>query len=180
MKGIIISIIVIFGSVACNNLSVKNGALDSTIEKMRGESKITTILGTYAWDVETNTQGSSPKSDFWLEWMTASKGSLVAQNGTTVEVVKRDFDSIDKKVLQSYPAFRDGRIDNDRLKVGTVAFFKTSEGHYGELKIIGFKALHDFDFKEAQAHLDPSWKRFVLAKPNRKKYHLVVKYRLYR
>ena len=58
--------------------------------------------------------------------------------------------------------------------------FKTGEGHYGKLRIKGYRALHDFDFKEAREHLSDSWKTFVLRKQNTQKYHLVVEYKLYK
>ena len=139
----------------------------------------TVILGTYGWDVESNRLISTPKSDFWYQRADKTHGSLNAQNGTTIEVVKESYASIDKASIMRRPALRDGRISNVDLKAGTVAIFKTTEGHYGKLKIKGFKALHDFNFKEAREYLDSSWQSFVLKKPDTKRYHLVVEYTLY-
>jgi hypothetical protein len=144
------------------------------------EDKTAVILGTYNWDVETNTLGSNPKSDFWYRRSDAKHGSLVVSNGAMIEMVSKPYEKIDKEFITSMPLLRDGSIDSSNLKVGTVAVFQTAEGHYGKLKIIGFKALHDFNFKEAQKYLDKEWREFVLRKPDTKKYHLVVKYKLYK
>ncbi len=138
------------------------------------------ILGTYNWDVESASLDSGSKSDFWYQRVDETHGNLIAQNGTTLEIVHLPYEQIDKKSILQLPALRDGRINSFDLKPGTVAVFKTVEGNYGKLKIKGFKSLHDFDFKEAQKYLDESWKHFVLKKPNTKKYHLVVEYKLYK
>jgi hypothetical protein len=160
--------------VGCNNTQPQ------VVDAKPTQDKTVVILGTYNWDVETNSLKSDSNSDFWYQRVNATQGNLIAQNGTMVEVVNKPYNKIDKQYIASLPALRDGRIDSHALKVGTVAIFKTAEGHYGKLKIKGFKSLHDFNFPEANRYLDDSWKSFVLRKPNTKKYHLVLEYKLYR
>ena len=176
MKQIIISLAVFIFMVGCteNNVVQPNSAGQSQPGKM------VTILGTYAWDIENGQLETSQKSDFWYQRVDDTHGNLIARNGTTIEIVKKSYTQIDKNYMKQFPVFRDGRISNSDLKVGTVAVFKTAEGHYGKLKIKGFRALHDFDFPEAQQYLDQSWRNFVLGKPNTKKYHLMIEYQLYR
>ncbi len=177
MIKIVMSIWVVLGLTGCNkDVAVK----DNVVQKAPTTYSTTVILGTYSWDVETDTLGSTPKSDFWWQRVDGKTGNLVAKNGTTVEVVSKDFDSIDENYIKQFPALRDGRISNSEIKPGTVAMFRTGEGHYGKLRIKGYRALHDFDFKEAREHLSDSWKTFVLRKPNTQKYHLVVEYKLYK
>ncbi|WP_296823747.1 hypothetical protein [Sulfurovum sp.] len=161
-------------------MPVKSEALGSSVEKTESKTKTTTILGTYSWDVETDTLGSTSKSDFWWERIDTTKGNLVAQNGTTVEVTAKDFASIDKKYIQQFPVLRYGRINYSDIKPGTVVMFKTGEGHYGKLRIKGYRALHDFDFKEAREYLEASWKNFVMHKQDIKSYHLIVEYTLFK
>lgn len=141
----------------------------------------TTLLGTYTWDVESNKQGDShSRVDFWYQRKDANSGALVSKNGTTIEVVDLEYSAITKNDITSRPMLRDGRISSSNLKVGTVAIFKTSEGNFGKLRIVGFKALHDFDFKEARENTSQSTKKYLLSKPNNRKYHLVVEYQLFR
>jgi len=142
--------------------------------------KTVTILGTYGWDVESGALKSDAKSDFWYQRVDETHGNLIAQNGTTIELVKIPYAQIDKNTMKQFPVFRDGRISSSDLRAGTVAVFKTGEGHYGKLRIKGFRALHDFNFPEARQYMDQSWKNYVLNKPDNKKYHVVVEYQLYR
>lgn len=181
MKNAIAGLLLVLGLIGCNkNLPMKNTETGNTIVPLRQKVKTVTILGTYAWDAETNRQGGTGgDSDFFWERVDNTKGSLVAKNGTTVEVVPKSFAAIDKRYIKSLPALRDGRIGYKDIRPGTVAVFKTGDGHYGKLRIKGYRALHDFGFKEAREYLSPSWKKFVLAKPNSKNYHLVVEYVLY-
>jgi len=172
MKNIVLGVLLTLGVVGCN----KNDPAASVGKTYAS----TVILGTYSWDVETDTLGTNRQSDFWWERVDAKTGNLVAQNGATVEVVNDNFDSINKNYIAQLPALRDGRISHNHIIPGTVALFKTAEGHYGKLRIKGYRALHDFDFKEAKEHMDATFREHVLRKPNNQKYHLVVEYELYK
>jgi len=143
-------------------------------------SKYVTLLGTYTWDVESGKLGGSDSNvDFWLEKIDAVTTNLMPRNGTTVEVTKKSFASLDKAYLQQFPIFRDGRVSNSDIKIGTVVMFKTAEGTYGKLRIVGFKSSHDFNFKEAKEYLSDSYKKYSMGKPLNKKYNLVVEYVLF-
>ena len=147
------------------------------IKNSSSKSKTITLLGTYTWDVESGTLGGSDSNvDFWWERVDAKTGHLIPRNGTTVEITKKSFASLDKAYMKTFPIFRDGRVSSSDIKVGTVVMFKTAEGNYGKLRIKGFRSIHDFSFKEAREHINDSWKKMVLKKPNNRKYHLVVEY----
>jgi len=64
------------------------------------------------------------------------------------------------------------------LKPGCVIVFRTSRGKFGKLRIVGYRALHDFSFPEA-VNLSEDWKRFVLSKPDNPQYHLQVRWALF-
>ncbi len=173
MKKIVFTAIMILGLIGCseNKPMVKEGVSPSI------PSKHITLLGTYTWDVESGKLGGSDnKVDFWLDKIDAVTTNLIPKNGATVEVTKKSFASLDKAYLQQFPIFRDGKICNSDIKVGTVAMFKTAEGRYGKLRIVGFKSSHDFDFKEAKKYLDDSYKKYSLRHPINKEYNLVIEY----
>jgi len=180
MKNTVLSLLLVLGLIGCNkNEPMKNDEMNKGVKSTTQNIKTATILGTYTWDVETNQQGGGGNTDFWWERVDDTKGNLIAKNGTTVEVVSKGFATIDKQYIERLPALRDGRISHTDIRPGTVAVFKTGDGHYGKLRIKGFRASHDFGFKEAKEYLSPSWHKFVLTKPNTKNYNLVVEYVLY-
>lgn len=176
MKQLVIGLVASLLIVGCaDNQAVQpSGVSHSQV------GKTVTILGTYGWDVESGALKSDAQSDFLYQRVDDSHGNLIAKNGTTIEMVKIPYAQIDKNTMKQFPVFRDGHIGNSDLKVGTVAVFKTAEGHYGKLMIKGFRSLHDFNFLEAQQYIHQSWRNYVLKKPNTRKYHLVVEYQLYR
>jgi hypothetical protein len=176
MKKTILTTIIALGLLGC---SQNTPTPQKTTVVSTTPSKQITILGTYNWDVESGKLGSSKTSDFWYRRIDSNSGHLVAKNAATIEVVDLEYSAISKEDITSRPVLRDGRIAPHNLKVGTVAIFKTAEGNYGKLRIKGFRALHDFSFKEAQ-DLTQQWRAFVLKKPNTQKYHLVVEYQLFR
>ena len=45
------------------------------------------------------------------------------------------------------------------------------------MEVIRYRALHDFDFLEAQV-LCKEWKDFVRSKPNKKRYNLELRWQL--
>ena len=176
MKKIVFIILIALGLLGCN----KNIPTKVTSSKVIS-SKVVTLLGTYTFDVESGKQGlSTPLNDFFWQRVDSKTGNLMPQNGTTVEITKKSFELVDKAYMKQFPIFRDGRVSSSDIKVGKVVMFKTAEGNYGKLRIKGFRSLHDFDFKEAQEHISPSWKKYVLKKPNTKKYHLIIEYKLYK
>ncbi len=168
---------ILIGIIGCSTTTVDLSRKQDKVEKYN----TTIILGTYTWDAETDKLGGSTSlDDFWWQRVDDTHGNLMAKNGATVEVSTKSFDNIDKHYIKSFPILRDARISSSDIKVGTVAMFRTVEGRYGKLEIIGFKALHDFDFKEIKKHATDSWKKFVLAQKDTKEYHLMIKYHLYK
>ena len=176
MKKIILITIITLGLMGCseNTPSIKNST------KVSSNTKHITLLGTYTWDAESGKQGGSDNSiDFWLEKIDAKTTNLIPRNGTTIEVTKKSFASLDKAYMKQFPIFRDGKLSNSDIKIGTVAMFKTAEGNYGKLHIIGFKSSHNFDYKEAKEHLNDSYKKFSLNKPVIKEYNIVIEYLIF-
>src|SRR5207302_264481 len=70
------------------------------------------------------------------------------------------------------------KIPNTALKPGTVVAVRTAKGNFAKLKVVRYRALHDFDFKEA-ALLDREWVAYALGKPDIKEYHLEVEWVIY-
>ena len=60
---------------------------------------------------------------------------------------------------------------------GTLLVFRTAEGHYGKMAILGFRSSHDFNFPEA-SHLSQNVKDYLIKQPAKEKYHLEVKWML--
>ena len=137
----------------------------------------TTILGTFAWDVESNRLGDHSHADFWWDQVTDTERYLVPLNGATAAIVKRpQYEKIDADYVRR-AALSQGRLAGGDLKPGATIVFRTADGRHGKLRVVGYKALHDFDFPEA-AHLSEDWKTFVLGKPNTPQYHLQVRWTL--
>lgn len=170
MKKVAMSLMVILAMVGCKHNHPK--PISETYTS-------TVILGTYLWDVETNSLKSKGSNDFWWEHVDDQKKNLVPKNGTLVAVVSKPLNRISKEFIKRY-AFQGGKVAGEKLSKGTVLIFKTVEGNVGKMKVEGYKALHDFNFKEAKEYLDEDWKKFVLKKANKKAYHLVLKYKLYK
>lgn len=142
----------------------------------------TVLLGTYIWDADTDNfpaeQLNGKTGDIWWRQETREKQSLVPLGGTLIiELRDRDFNSLtadDLKVVRYSPK----PISNDRLVPGAVIALLTAEGNYAKLRVVGYRPLHDFSFKEAMI-LRESWKSMVLNKPDKEKYHLEVEWVLY-
>ena len=140
----------------------------------------TVILGTWTWDIETNKQGDLKGVDVKWEQATATEQFLVPLNGAGLIVLdkKKAFDKITRQDLATLQ-YSDKKVANDALTPGTVVALRTNEGNFAKLKVLKYRALHDFSFPEAKL-LREDWKQFVLQKPNTKNYHLEVEWVLYR
>jgi hypothetical protein len=143
----------------------------------------TVILGTWFWDVESNTQGKSKTADFWWSQTTATERYLIPANGTKLKMIKNlDFDMIDEAFIRPQELYQvrfSGSDKNGVLNPGTILIFRTAEGNFGKLQVEKYRALHDFSFPEA-AYLEESWRDMSMKKPDREKYHLQVKWQLFR
>ena len=143
----------------------------------------TVILGTFYWDVESNKQEESNVADFWWRQRTAAERYLVAVNGTKMKLISnRDFDEIDEAFIQAQDlsqAYINGSDENGELPLGAIVVFRTAEGNFGKLRVEKYRALHDFSFSEAD-NLWESWREMALKEPDQEKYHLQVKWQLFR
>lgn len=157
-------------------------AFDFNISEIDQTTDETTILGTWSWNVETNSLGTSSSADFWWEQVTETERYLVTINGTMAAIVSgRSYDEIDLAFVNSLILSNQSLSGSDVgsiLNPGVIIAFKTSEGNKGKLRIEGYRSLHDFSFPEA-SYLSESWKSFALTKPNVEKYHLHVKWHLF-
>lgn len=139
--------------------------------------KTTTILGTWTWDVESNRLGDRSDADFWWEQVTDTDRYLVPLNGAKTAIVEgQTFERIDAAYVRRV-ALSQEKIAGGVLKPGAIVVFRTAKGRLGKLQVVGYEALHDFDFPEA-AYLPEDWKRYALSKPNTLVYHLQVRWTL--
>ena len=143
----------------------------------------TVLLGTYTWNAETDDfppfgKAEDKTGDIWWRQETDSKQSLVPRNDALIiEVHDRDFAGLtveDLKVLRYSPR----PVSNESLVPGAVIALRTAEGNFAKLKVVGYRALHDFSFKEA-GMLRQDWKTYVLNKSDKENYHLEVEWVLY-
>ena len=79
--------------------------------------------------------------------------------------------------------FNENRVSgsdrNPVLLPGTVIALLTAEGNLAKLKIVGFRALHDLSFREAEDL--PAECRVLAAKePNISKYHIEIEWVLFK
>jgi hypothetical protein len=154
-----------------NPLHVKNPEPDC--------NKTTTILGTWFWDVESNHLGGDSeiggsKTDFWWQRDADGGAYLVPVNGAKAAIVEgQEFERIDSEYVR-HVALSDEKIASGALKPGAILVFRTAEGRVGKFQVVGYKALHEFDFPEA-SYLTEGWRRYALSQPNERAYHLQVR-----
>jgi len=140
----------------------------------------TVILGTWAWDIETDQQGSmnGRRADVWWEQVTEKEQFLVPLNGAGLVLLSdKVFEMITQEDLATLK-YSYNSVANESLASGAVVALKTEKGNFAKLKVVKYRELHDFSFPEAK-HMSAGWKAFVLKKPNRENYHLEVEWELY-
>jgi hypothetical protein len=119
----------------------------------------TVILGTFAWTMDGNKQGNVRTADF--EWQ---KPYLFPRNGAkAVLVPDQPFEKITAEDLGKLKYSTD-KISESILRPGAVVAVRTARGNLAKLKVVRYRALHDFDFKEAirlsdikEYHLEVEW-----------------------
>ncbi len=142
----------------------------------------TVLLGTYTWNAELDNfppylKSERKTADLWWEQINKNKQQIVPRNKAIIaEVTDRNFADLTVEDLQSLTYSRSA-VSNKTLVPNAVIALRTTEGNYVKLKILGYRALHDFSFKEA-AILRESWKAMVLREADRP-YHLEVEWVLY-
>ncbi len=130
----------------------------------RGAYPTTVIPGTWTWDVDSNSLGSGSYSDFFWEQIDATNRNLVPKNGAVAAVAAaKDFDGVDESFArrqQLSSAKISGSDRNAELMPGSIVVFRTSQGRYGKLQVIRFRAIDDFGFPEA-SRLSQQWRDFA-------------------
>jgi serine/threonine protein kinase/tetratricopeptide (TPR) repeat protein len=133
----------------------------------------TVILGTFAWTMDGNKQGNVRTADF--EWQ---KPYLFPRNGAkAVLVPDQPFEKITAEDLGKLKYSTD-KISESILRPGAVVAVRTARGNLAKLKVVRYRALHDFDFKEA-IRLSREWTAMAVQKPDIKEYHLEVEWVIY-
>lgn len=143
----------------------------------------TVLLGTYMWDADTDTFPGyrtieGRKSDIWWQQVDSIKQKLVPLNGSLIiQIHDREFATInadDLKILR----YSLKPIPNENLIPGAIIAIRTAEGNFAKLKIVGYRPLQDFSFKEAEI-LREGWKSMVQSRPYQQNYHLEVEWILF-
>ncbi|HEX7778295.1 MAG TPA: hypothetical protein VF424_03595, partial [Vicinamibacterales bacterium] len=144
-------------------------------ELSRGQ---TVILGTYSWDVETDSQRGPTRNDVWWQQVRAGVQFLTPQAGAGFAIVTDiPFDALGQAELSKLRYLPD-RLANTSLLPGTVFGLRTSEGNFARVKVIGYRDSHDFSFDSAQ--IVPEDRRaWGLKRPNIKNYHLELSWVLF-
>lgn len=134
------------------------------------------ILGSWMWDLESDHLGSSSASDLFWEQIDAEKRALNAMVGIALlgehKLAEIGLPELVAAKYQQHP------ITGDKLRPGTVVALQTREGNLAKLRVLRYRALHDFDFPQAK-QLTEEWRDFVRTKPNTKEYHLEVEWVLF-
>lgn len=138
----------------------------------------TVIMGTWTWDIESNSQGGGRKSDVWWEQVDDTRQYLVPINGAGIALIKTDdYESVGAKELTS-AKFSRCPVENVDLIPGTVVVVRTAEGNFAKIRIVGYRELHDVSFVDAQ-YAPSGWLSYLLTRPNRQNYHLEVDWTLF-
>jgi hypothetical protein len=142
-------------------------------------SGTTTIPGTFGWDAETNTIVAPDNADLWWEMVSETQRCLVPCQGARAAVVKhKSYEEVTGRYLERWHMPEEkiaGSGDSGVLSPGTVIAFRTAEGNFGKLQVVGFKPLHDLSFPEASVYSE-QWKTEAAARPNHERYHIEIKW----
>ena len=149
-------------------------------------SGTTIIPGAFGWDAETDgivDPLSVPVADFWWEMVSEKQRYLTPTHGATAAVVTgKAYEQIDAAfVARQY--MRTKKIDaGDKSGVlgpGTIIVFRTADDTLGKLQIVGYRRLHDLSFPQANAYSEAQ-KSVIAQRPDVERYHLEIKWQLYR
>lgn len=138
----------------------------------------TVIMGTWYWDIESNSQGKITGSDLWWQQVDDVQQFLVPLGATGITLLEnRDFSSIGVEDLK---ALKYGRCPIENIKLGpdSILAVKTVEGNYVKIRIIGYREMHDLSFPDTR-YGRQSWFAYLLTRPNNLKYHLEVDWTMF-
>ena len=121
--------------ISCSNQN-------STVKESSG-TKL--LKGTWAWDIDSNTDGTQETVDIWWEHVNERERYLAPRNGAGLAVVKdRKFENLQLSDLDKME-FAGGRLSASDAKpdidVGTVLAVRTTEGKFAKLEVTGFDPL---------------------------------------
>ena len=167
------------------SFSVSLEAQDQRAVFFQSAAGQTVLLGTYMWDIESDSFPSYPlkyndpkKADIWWHQIDNTIQEFYAKNGAAfADVSDRSFWALTPEDLQKLQ-YSGKPIPNTKLEIEAVIAMRTSDGNSAKLRITGHRALHDFSFKEAEI-LREEWKAFVLQRENLEKYHIEIDWVLY-
>ena len=146
------------------------------------KSGTTVIPGTFGWDAEGDAIVSPDNADLWWEMVAEAERYLTPRNGARAAIVKhKTYDELTARHLERWH-MPDEKLPAtgtaDSLSPGTVVAFRTAEGIFGKLKIVGFRPLHDLSFPEASVYSE-QWRSQAAGRPNDQRYHLEIEWALY-
>jgi hypothetical protein len=150
------------------------------------KSGTTVIPGQFGWDVETDSivhPTRIPTADLWWNLISEQEKYLTTMHGAAAAVVKNgSYEQIDGVFIRRQRLTEQrigGKDEPGVLAPGTIIVFRTANGVFGKLQIIGYRSLHDFSFPQIAAYLD-QWRAAALQRPDYERYHIEVKWQLYR
>lgn len=120
------------------------------------------VKGTWSWDIDSDTDGSSPGADLWWRQASSTERYLVPKNDAEFALLSGEtFESLDLADLQAATYSTDPLSASDVgavIDAGSIVAVHTTEGAYAKLLVTGFQPLED---------------------PPRLKYYIVFSYVLY-
>lgn len=149
------------------------------------KSGTTVIGGNLGWDAEADRvlDPRAATADLWWELISETRSGLTPVNGATIAIIKNaNYDRIGPDVIRRTrmaPQRLEGSSTDDTLTPGAVVVFRTSDGTLGKLQVVAYHPLHDLSFPGAAAYPD-SWKQEALRRPNYERFHIEIKWSLFR
>jgi hypothetical protein len=145
----------------------------------------TVLLGTFAWEIETDSQqGFGPQGpdvswdqvrvgeQYLTPLGTHSGGAKLARVTTS-----KAFDALTVDDLLPL-TFSTDRMSGTDLKPGVILALRTTEGNLAKLKVVGYRSTHDFSFGSAK-YIAPERRAWMLSRPNVDHYHLELAWLLW-
>jgi hypothetical protein len=143
----------------------------------------TVLLGTFAWDIESDRQLQVDMRVADVRWEQVHPGeSYLTPIGQSrlAKVVASTPDSEDLKLDDiAALAYSLDPVPNSFLTGGALLGLRTNEGNLAKLKVVGYRDSHDFSFEPAKSLPAPT-RASMSARPNRPNYHLEIGWVLWR
>ena len=160
------------------------GGCAASKDKAKVVYRTAIILGTCSWDAETNQLILGEKADFRWTHVNDTERFLTPANGAKAAVVTAsDYRAIDLDFVRNHRLSEErisGSDHEDILPPGTVVVFKTAEGNYAKLRVVGYRGLDDLALSEMRAMApdiaisEVQWAELIRDVPNITRYHIEV------